>query len=128
VRLYRRGALPDDSQAWLFTVATNLLRNAKRRQATRVRLTTLGRGLRVHSDPPPPPDRRAGSTDERDRVRQALESLKDRDRSLLLLAAEGHSYRTIAAVLGLHEASVGTLLRRARASFRSAFGEAPHGT
>ena len=38
VRLYERGELPDDASAWLFTVATNLFRNAKSKRARRFRL------------------------------------------------------------------------------------------
>jgi RNA polymerase sigma-70 factor (ECF subfamily) len=41
---------------------------------------------------------------------------------MLLLQAEGYSYRDIAAALELHEASVGTLLARARRAFLTAYG------
>ena len=40
---------------------------------------------------------------------------------MLLLRAEGYGYRDIAAALGLHEASVGTLLARAKGAFREAY-------
>ena len=43
---------------------------------------------------------------------------------MLLLQAEGFSYREIAGGLGLHEASVGTLLARARERFRELYGDA----
>lgn len=125
VRLYRRRALPDDPQAWLFTVATNLFRNAKTKRSNRVRLLTVGRGLRVHSDPIRPPDAEIEAGEARRRVRSALDTLNDRDKSLLLLAAEGHSYREMSTVLALREASVGTLLRRAKQAFRQAYEEAP---
>jgi DNA-directed RNA polymerase specialized sigma24 family protein len=59
-------------------------------------------------------------------VRTALGRLTGRERELLLLRAEGYSYRDLAAALQLHEASVGTLLARAKMAFREAYGEAAH--
>ena len=49
--------------------------------------------------------------------------MSDRERSLLLLRAEGFSYREIARALELNEGSVGTLLARAQRSFRVKYGE-----
>lgn len=121
VRLYRRRSLPDDPDAWLFTVATNLFRNAKTKRGNRTRLLSRGRGLRAHSDPAPAPDEHTEAGEEQRRVRAALDGLGLRERSMLLLAAEGYSYREIATILGLREASVGTLLRRAKDAFRSAY-------
>jgi RNA polymerase sigma-70 factor (ECF subfamily) len=123
VRLYRRRSPPDDPHAWLFTVATNLLRNAKSKQARRARLLTRERGLGAHSEPGRAPDAASGSVETRRRVRRAMDSLTDRDRSLLLLFAEGHSYKEMATIVGLKETSVGTLLRRAKESFRAAYSE-----
>jgi DNA-directed RNA polymerase specialized sigma24 family protein len=40
---------------------------------------------------------------------------------MLLLHVEGFSYRDIASVLGLNEASVGTLLARARRAFQVSY-------
>jgi DNA-directed RNA polymerase specialized sigma24 family protein len=54
--------------------------------------------------------------------------MADREQSLLLLHAEGYSYREIAVALDLNESSVGTLLARARTAFRTAYqqaGDAP---
>jgi RNA polymerase sigma-70 factor (ECF subfamily) len=52
-----------------------------------------------------------------------MDVLPERDRKLLLLQAEGFSYRDIASALGLNEASVGTFLARARRAFRTAYEE-----
>ncbi len=57
------------------------------------------------------------------KVREALDRLSLRERELLLLRAEGYSYRDLAAVLELHEASVGTLLARAKRAFEDAYEE-----
>jgi RNA polymerase sigma-70 factor (ECF subfamily) len=64
------------------------------------------------------------AADARHRVRFAIDLLPERERRLLLLHAEGFSYRDIASALQLNEASVGTLLARARTAFRNAYREA----
>ena len=126
IKLYRRRSPPDDPAAWLFTVATNLFRNAKTKRTNRARLLTPQRALSSHSDPASAPDECIASEEAKQRVRVALNRLGDREKSLLLLAAEGHSYREMSRILGLRETSVGTLLRRAKASFRSAYEEKRH--
>jgi RNA polymerase sigma-70 factor (ECF subfamily) len=63
--------------------------------------------------------------ESRRRVRVAVDRLPERERHLLLLRAEGYSYRDIALSLELNEASVGTLLARARTAFREIYEEAP---
>jgi RNA polymerase sigma factor (sigma-70 family) len=127
VRLHRRGSPPDRPEAWLITVATNLLRNARSTESRRARLMA-GRNHELHDSP--------GSSDavtddeSRQRVRAALDRLPERDRRLLLLRAEDYSYRDIAAALELNEASVGTLLARAKQSFLryyEAGADAPRG-
>lgn len=123
VRLYRRGALPRDSRAWLVTVANNLFRD-ERRTSRRRRLLLVGREPeRTLGDPPAAADA-ALILEERGRsVRRALDTLPLRDRQALLLRYEGYSYREIAAALGIAESGVGTTLVRAMASFRSAYQE-----
>ncbi len=118
VRLYRRGKVPEAPGAWLVTVATNLLRNAGSTRARRARLLTPARGADAHSDPLPSPAAAIEADGERRRIRATLEQLAERDQQLLRLRAEGYSYHELACVLGLHEASVGTLLARARTAFR----------
>ena len=54
-------------------------------------------------------------------MRATIDRMPERERRLLLLQAEGFSYREIAAGLGIHEASVGTLLARARRAFRTLY-------
>ena len=126
IKLYQRRSPPADPAAWLFTVATNLFRNAKTKRTNRARLLTPQRALLSHSDPAQTPDEHSEAEEAKQRVRVALHKLGDRERSLLLLAAEGHSYRDMSGILRLREASVGTLLRRARAAFRSAYEETEH--
>lgn len=103
IRLYRRGALPEAPEAWLINVAMNLFRNAK---STRSRPSTGQAPIAEQS---------------RRRVRSAIDRMPDRERRLLLLQAEGYSYRDMAAALDLNEASIGTLLARAGAAFRECY-------
>jgi RNA polymerase sigma factor (sigma-70 family) len=121
VKLYRRGAMPDAPEAWLISVAMNLFRNVKSSRSRRSRLLTPARSEGVLGDPPPLPDQAAVAEESRRRVRAAIDRLSERERRLLLLRAEGYSYRDIAAALDLNEASVGTLLARARHAFRECY-------
>lgn len=122
VRLYRREAFPDAPEAWLITVALNLFRNARNTERRRRRLLTVARGQHAHSDPAPSADQAAVADEDRRSVAAAVAALPARERSLLLLHAEGYRYRDIAEALGLHEASIGTLLARARQAFRLVYG------
>ncbi len=54
-------------------------------------------------------------------VRQILEQLTPRERMLLLLKSEGMSYREIGLTLEIEEASVGSLLLRARRRFKELY-------
>lgn len=105
-------------------MALNLFRNTKSTERRRHLLLSVVRGEGVHSDPLPATDHAAAAGESRARVRAAIERLPARDRQLLLLRAEGYSYRDLARALELNEASVGTLLARARQAFRAAYGSA----
>ncbi len=122
IRLYRRGSFPDAPEAWLLSVAMNLFRNERSTRSRRARLLTVTRGEASQADPPPPPDQAMLDREASERVRATLDGLADRERSLLLLWAEGYSYHDMAIALGLNESSVGTLLARARRAFRDTYG------
>lgn len=117
-RLYRRQSLPDLPDAWLVSVAMNLLRNAHATERRRRELLSVVRLDRSLSDPGLTPDQMAAASETRLAVRSVLDRLPERERRLLLLSAEGYSYREIALALDLREVSVGTLLARARDAFR----------
>ena len=121
VRLYRRQSLPDAPEAWLISVAMNLLRNNYSIEKRRRELMSVERADRSHSDPVHSPDQAAVSEEIRAAVRQVLDRMPERERQLLLLSAEGYSYRDIALALELKEVSVGTLLARARQGFRELY-------
>ena len=124
VRLYRRGSFPDAPEAWLITVATNLFRNAWSKRTRRLQLLTPTRSEGVLADAAPSPAESADGMDERRAVRAALDRVPERERQMLLLRAEGYSYRDIARALELNEGSVGTLLARAKRAFREAYESA----
>jgi RNA polymerase sigma-70 factor (ECF subfamily) len=121
LKLYQRGFLPDSPEAWLISVAMNLFRNARTTGKRRRQLLSLAF--------PSPEVASLGSVERENhsqRVRRALDQLSERDRQILLLQADGFSYREIAAGLKLHEASIGVFLARARQAFRKLYGDADH--
>lgn len=105
----------DDSnvRAWLYTVATNAVRGwthgSRRRHAL----------LTEHTDRLPTPreavqpDRQVEASGELRRLQEALDQLPHRDRSILMLRAEGLKHREIAEAVGTTTGSVGTLAARA---------------
>lgn len=100
----------EGARLWLFTVATNLVRDRGRMTARRRRL------LATHPIIVPPPlgaDDRLVRQERIAAVREALQQLPERDRQLLLLREEGFSYREIAQSVGVAPTSVGTLIARA---------------
>lgn len=125
VRLLRRGSLPEKVDGWLVTVALNLFRNERAKVRRREQLRATFPVELAPSAAASPLERlesrRAGAV-----VRRALDRLTARERELLVLLAEGYSYRDMAAALELREASVGTLLARAKRAFEAAYEEARH--
>jgi RNA polymerase sigma factor, sigma-70 family len=121
IRLYNRGASPDAPGPWLISVAMNLLRNESSTRARRSHLLTVARGEGVHSELAPLPDEQMVRMETSLRVSKTIAEMSERERQMLLLSAEGYSYREIALSLDLHEASVGVLLARARQAFRECY-------
>jgi RNA polymerase sigma-70 factor (ECF subfamily) len=113
-------------RSWLFTVATNLVRDRARMRERRRRL------LLQHGKPSPySPDRpdEELERDERiDSVRAALDQLSPRDRQLLMLREEGFRYSEIAKLVGVAPGSVGKLLARALERFAKIYEPAGTGS
>ncbi|HUH12724.1 MAG TPA: sigma-70 family RNA polymerase sigma factor [Longimicrobiales bacterium] len=117
--LLRRQLPESEVKPWLFTVATNVVRDRARRDKTRRRLVPKVRLLTPH---PSRPDDEAERADTIRTVRDALERIPERDRKLLLLREEGFSYKEIAEAVGVAPGSVGTLIARALKKFEAEFG------
>jgi RNA polymerase sigma-70 factor (ECF subfamily) len=92
----------------LFHIATNLVRDARRRPVVSQLPETHHSALEVDGD-------LAGRTERRADLDRAMAWLKPRERMLLWLAyAQGQSHREIADTLGLKTGSIKLLLFRAR--------------
>lgn len=109
----------DNLRGWLFRVATNRLRDRKRRDARRRSSVTVDRARALHGDPAPSPDLDVLRGEATDWARAVLDRLSERDRAILLLREEGFTHREIAEAVGSTTKSVGTLVARALDRFRN---------
>jgi len=107
-------------RTWLFRTALNEVRDRARVRKNRERLLEENP---VTPEPPSTPEEDARSAEARRRVRRVLDSMDERSREILLMREEGFKYREIAEAVGVAPTSVGTLLARARRSFREAYEE-----
>jgi RNA polymerase sigma factor (sigma-70 family) len=103
-------------RAWLYRVATNVLRDGVRREEMKRR-----RPIPVDPDRPLTPDRDLERREAIARVRAVLDTLPVRDRELLILRESGFRYREIAQVLDVKTESIPMMVARALARFRAAY-------
>jgi RNA polymerase sigma-70 factor, ECF subfamily len=101
-------------RAWLFAVATNLVRDEARKDARRRKHLELLREQAKIDDVVEPELLSIERAQEAATARKALEQLSERDRAALLMREEGLDYTEIASALDLSIGSVGTTLARAR--------------
>jgi RNA polymerase sigma-70 factor (ECF subfamily) len=112
-RLLSRPPRDENPRAWLFTVATNIVRAAASRGLRHRALLEQNRGRAPVPEPVMRPDDAIERLDERRRVRAALDALPERERTILLMREEGFSHREIAEAVGTTTGSVGTMIARA---------------
>jgi RNA polymerase sigma-70 factor, ECF subfamily len=112
----------DEARLWLYGVARNVVRNAKRSSRRRVRLSAR---LVVKSDPPPPgPAEAAVIQSEHEDVLVALSALRSSDQEILRFVAwENLSRADIARLLGISLPAVDMRLHRAVARMSSALAK-----
>jgi RNA polymerase sigma-70 factor, ECF subfamily len=118
VRLLGRPMAEADARRWLFTVATNLVRDGARTRRTRQRLLV---SVPVGPSVPPLQDEQTERNETIAAVRRALDVLPERDRVLLLMREEGFKYGEIAEAVGVAPGSVGTLIARAVRRFTEVY-------
>jgi RNA polymerase sigma factor (sigma-70 family) len=112
-RLLDRAPRDDRLRAWLFTVATNVVRETANARHRRTRLLERFLGRVPVPDPTPDPLAATDARETRDRVRAALATLSDRERTVLLMREEGFTHREIAEAVGTTTGSIGTMIARA---------------
>jgi RNA polymerase sigma-70 factor (ECF subfamily) len=113
LRLLERPPEHENVRAWLYTVATNAVREWKGTSRRRSELLNENKDRVPVPGPEPEPDRSWEAREEIRRVRKALDELGARDRTILLLRAEGFKHKEIAEVVGTTTGSVGTMAARA---------------
>lgn len=113
IRLVERK--PDGRQlrAWLFRVATNLVRDGSRVRRRRNELLQAYPDRVPMSDGPGSPEQLLERKEKQKLVRRALQVLSERDRTLLLMREEGFSHQEIAQAVGTTTKSVGSMIARA---------------
>lgn len=112
-RLVRKPPRDENPRAWLFTVATNVVRARANSRRRRLVLLDAGAPRLPAADPPLSPEDLTVAGERRAAVREALDSLEERERTLLLMREEGFSHREIAEAIGTTTGSVGTMIARA---------------
>lgn len=114
---------PENPRAWLFTVANNLARDEARAAMRHKKHLVLIKGEAEARQATAP--QLADEVERREKseaVRKALDTLSEKDRTVLLLWDAGFNYEEIAEQAGLSKSAVGTTLARARARLVQAHG------
>lgn len=114
---------PDNPRAWLFTVANNLARDEARAAVRRKKHLVLIKGeAEAKQETASQPTDQTERREQMEAVRKALDTLSERDRTVLLLWDAGFNYEEIAAQTDLSKSAIGTTLARARARLVEAHG------
>jgi RNA polymerase sigma-70 factor (ECF subfamily) len=113
VRLIERPPAESVERAWLYRVATNVVLDAARARGRRLQLLRAAPDRAPVADAPHDAHEQVVAAERRRLVRQALASLPDRDRAMLLMREEGFTHREIAEAVDTTTGSVGTMIARA---------------
>ena len=111
------GAQGESAAGWLRRTAVRLALDELRSRARRERYERL----LTFGWKPQTPDELFLASEEQGRVRTVLAAIPKRDAELLLLRSDDTSYEELAGTLSINPASIGTLLSRARQTFRKEY-------
>lgn len=102
----------DNVRAWLFTVATNVVRDGWKREDRAKRLVDTPERAPALSEPPDP---HAGveQTERALLARQMLTRVSEKERTILLMWVEGFAHKEIAEVVGTTPGTIGPTIARA---------------
>lgn len=108
--------------AWLFSIARNITNDHFRAQKRRRWLSL--ESLFNHASADPPPEADAADNDQQHQLLTAVAALPERERDIIALKFASHlNNRQIAALTGLSEQNVATILYRSIRQLRSLLGE-----
>jgi len=113
---------------WLFRITVNVATDRQRSRGAQARAFGAERlseeeWKRTMPDPGARPDQAAVQSEQRERIRQALDALPPKARTIIMLSdVEGLSYREIADVLGCPIGTVMSRLHNARKRLKSVLG------
>ncbi len=103
------GGTISNPRSWIYTVAANICRDLlRRKRRDRKKMAGCAPSLGFSENETGPEVRR-----EVDTLRRALASLDERDQLLLMLYADGLSYKELSRATGIRTTSVGKTLHRA---------------
>lgn len=122
VRLVERPPQNRHLRAWLYAVATNVVRDSSRARTRWLKLLSGSPDRAPMGDALPAPDHAAESAERTLRVRAALERLSWKERTVLLMREEGFAHHEIADAVGTTTGSVGTMLARALRKLHAELG------
>ena len=112
-RLLRTPQRVEQPRAWLYRVATNVVREQARSRRVRLRILAAAPARAPLADDAPGPAEDAAARERRRVVREALQRLSWKERTILLMREEGFKHREIAQAVGTTTGSVGTMIARA---------------
>lgn len=123
IRLFRGDA---NFSTWLFRIVTNVFLDRRKRMKNKQHLSLEeyieleeNSVTRQVEDPAPTPGEAAEATERQDRMQQAIASLPDYQRAMIVLYhTEGLSYEEIAQVMSMPIGTVKSRLNRARLVLR----------
>lgn len=113
VRLVEHQPSGAQTRAWLFRVATNVVRDESRVRLRRAELLRESPDRAPVGDTPATPDRLLDVAEKRELVRAALGKLSEKDQTVLLMREEGFTHQEIAEAVGTTTKSIGSMISRA---------------